>query len=95
MKTRDYFGWHVIVNDPMYDKLLEKNKDITKSDQKITDQEQFLILEMLSTSQENTDKEMHAMRNNTVELNRAMKDIEEMKKTIEILKDKIRANGSH
>ena len=51
---------------------------ITKSDQKITDQEQFLILEMLSTSQENTDKEMHAMRNNTVELNRAMKDIEEM-----------------
>ena len=35
------------------------------------------------------------MRNNTVELNRAMKDIEEMKKTIEILKDKIRANGSH
>ena len=68
---------------------------ITKSDQKITDQEQFLLLEMLSKSQENTDAEMHAMRNNTVELNRAMKDIEEMKKTIEILKDKIRANGSH
>ena len=68
---------------------------ITKSDQKIVDQEQFLLLEMLSTSQENTDAEMHAMRNNTVELNRAMKDIEEMKKTIEILKDKIRANGSH
>ena len=68
---------------------------ITKSDQKIVDQEQFLLLEMLSTSQEKTDAEMHAMRNNTVELNRAMKDIEEMKKTIEILKDKIRANGSH
>ena len=68
---------------------------ITKSDQKIVDQEQFLLLEMLSTSQENTDAEMHAMRNNTVELNRAMKDIEEMKRTIEILKDKIRANGSH
>ena len=35
------------------------------------------------------------MRNNNVNLNRAMKDIEEMKKTIEILKDKVRANGSH
>jgi len=68
---------------------------ISKSDQKIVDQEQFLILEMLSKSQENTDEEMHGMRNNTVELNRAMKDIEEMKQTIEILKDKIRKNGSH
>jgi hypothetical protein len=67
---------------------------ITKSDQKIVDQEQFLILEMLSTSQENTDKEMQSMRNNNVNLNRAMQDIEEMKQTIEILKDKVRANGN-
>ena len=68
---------------------------ITKSDQKIVDQEQFLLLEMLSTSQENTDAEMHAMRNNTVELNRAMKDIEKIKDQLETLKDKVRANGSH
>jgi hypothetical protein len=68
---------------------------ITKSDQKIVDQEQFLILEMLSNSQDNTDDEMQSMRNNNVNLKRAMKDIEEMKKTIEILKDKIRDNGSH
>ena len=67
---------------------------ITKSDQKIVDQEQYLLLEMLSTSQEETDAEMHNMRNKTVELNRAMKDIEEMKKVIELLKDKVRANGS-
>tara|TARA_X000001388_G_scaffold26170_1_gene18371 strand:+ start:180 stop:551 length:372 start_codon:yes stop_codon:yes gene_type:complete len=68
---------------------------ITKSDQKIVDQEQFLLLEILSTSQEKTDTEMHAMRNNTVELDRAMRDIQEMKATIEILKDKIRQNGGH
>ena len=67
---------------------------ISKSDQKITDQEQFLLLEMLSTSQENTDQEMQSMRNNNVNLNRAMEDIKEMKKTIEILKDKVRANGN-
>ena len=33
MKTRDYYGWQVIANDPMYDTLLAKNKDITKADQ--------------------------------------------------------------
>jgi|TARA_R100000781_G_scaffold9903_1_gene9639 hypothetical protein len=67
---------------------------ISKSDQKITDQEQFLLLEMLTTSQENTDEEMQSMRNNNVNLNRAMEDIKEMKETIEILKDKVRANGN-
>ena len=63
-------------------------------DQKITDQEQFLLLEMLSTAQETTDEEMQSMRNNNVNLKRAMEDIKEMKKTIEILKDKVRANGN-
>ena len=68
---------------------------ITKSDQKIVDQEQYLLLEILSTSQEKTDAEMESMRNNNVNLNRAMQDIKEMKKTIEMLKDKVRDNGSH
>ena len=68
---------------------------ITKSDQKIVDQEQFLLLEMLSTSQENTDEEMQSMRNNNVNLTRAMEDIKDMKKIIELLKDKVRQNGSH
>ena len=68
---------------------------ITKSDQKITDQEQYLLLEMLTTSQEKTDAEMESMRNNNVNLNRAMKDIEQMKETIEMLKDKVRKNGTH
>ncbi len=68
---------------------------ITKSDQKITDQEQYLLLEMLTTAQEKTDAEMESMRNNNVNLNRAMKDIEQMKDTIEMLKDKVRKNGTH
>jgi len=68
---------------------------ISKSDQKIVDQEQFLLLEILSTSQENTDSEMQSMRNNNVNLNRAMQDIKEMKETIEMLKDKVRKNGTH
>ena len=68
---------------------------ITKSDQKITDQEQYLLLEMLTTVQDYTDAEMERMRNNNVNLNRAMKDIEQMKDTIEMLKDKVRKNGTH
>ena len=49
---------------------------------------------MLTTQQEKTDAEMESMRNNNVNLNRAMKDIEQMKETIEMLKDKVRKNGS-
>tara|TARA_R110000824_G_scaffold379619_1_gene571668 strand:+ start:38 stop:397 length:360 start_codon:yes stop_codon:yes gene_type:complete len=68
---------------------------ISKSDQQITDQEQFLLLEMLTKAQENTDEEMQSMRNNNVNLNRAMQDIKEMKEIIETLKDKVRKNGTH
>ena len=68
---------------------------ITKSDQKIVDQEQFLLLEILSTAQDKTDTEMESMRNNNVNLNRAMEDIKTMRSEIEILKEKIRKNGSY
>ena len=68
---------------------------ISKSDQQITDQEQFLLLEMLTKAQENTDEEMQSMRNNNVNLNRAMQYIKEMKEIIETLKDKVRKNGTH
>jgi hypothetical protein len=50
---------------------------------------------MLTKAQENTDEEMQSMRNNNVNLNRAMQDIKEMKEIIETLKDKVRKNGTH
>ena len=67
---------------------------LKKSEQLPTDQEQFMLLEHISGQVENIEKEMEGMRNNTVNLNRAMKDIEKINETLEIIKDKVRANGS-
>ena len=68
---------------------------IKKSDQKITDQEQFLLLEHLAKQVENLQKEQELQRNNNVNLKRAMKDIENLLQQLELLKDKVRDNGKH
>nr|BAR34733.1 Fibrinogen-like coiled coil protein [uncultured Mediterranean phage uvMED] len=68
---------------------------LKKSEQKPTDQEQFLILEHLAEQVENIQKEMETMRNNNVNINYAMKDIEKIKNSLEDIKDKVRANGGH
>ena len=68
---------------------------LKKSEQVPTDQEQFMLLEHLATQIENLQEEMQGMRNNTVNLNRAMTDIEKILQNIEDMKDKIRNNGSH
>ena len=68
---------------------------LKKSEQVPTDQEQFMLLEHLAIQIENLQEEMQGMRNNTVNLNRAMTDIEKILQNIEDMKDKIRNNGSH
>jgi len=68
---------------------------ISKSDQKIVDQEQYLILEMITKSTEDIELKMTEMKNNTVNLERAVKDIEFLRDQVEQLKDKVRKNGSH
>ena len=68
---------------------------LKKSQQLPTDQEQFMLLEHLASQVENIQKEMETMRNNNVNINYAMKDIEKIKENLEQLKDKVRDNGSH
>ena len=68
---------------------------LKKSEQVPTDQEQFMLLEHLAGQIENLQEEMQGMRNNTVNLNRAMTDIEKILQDIEDMKDKIRNNGNH
>ena len=68
---------------------------LKKSEQLPTDQEQFMLLEHLASQVENIQKEMETMRNNNVNINYAMKDIEKIKEQLENIKDKVRANGSH
>ena len=68
---------------------------LKKSEQLPTDQEQFMLLEHIAGQVENIEKEMEGMRNNTVNLNRAMEDIKQIEQTLEILKDKVRDNCNH
>ena len=65
------------------------------SDQKPTDQEQFMLLEHIAGQVENIQKEMETMRNNNVNITYAMKDIEKIKQSLESIKDKVRKNGNH
>ena len=68
---------------------------LKKSQQLPTDQEQFMLLEHIASQVESIQEEMELMRNNNVNINYAMKDIEKIKENLEQLKDKVRANGSH
>jgi predicted nucleic acid-binding Zn-ribbon protein len=68
---------------------------LKKSEQLPTDQEQFMLLEHLASQLESVQKEMELMRNNNVNIKYAMSDIEKIKHQLEIIKDKVRANGGH
>ena len=67
---------------------------LKKSSQLPTDQEQYMLLEHLAKQVEGIQEELAENRNNNVNLNRAMKDIEKMQVVIEEMKDKIRNNGN-
>ena len=54
-----------------------------------------MLLEHIAGQVENVQKEMETMRNNNVNITYAMKDIEKIKKNLEAVKDKVRANGIH
>ena len=68
---------------------------LKKSEQLPTDQEQFMLLEHLASQVESIQKEMELMRNNNVNIKYAMSDIEKIKDQLEVIKDKVRANGGH
>jgi hypothetical protein len=53
-----------------------------------------MLLEHLAKQVEGIQEELAENRNNNVNLNRAMKDIEKMQVVIEEMKDKIRNNGN-
>ena len=68
---------------------------LKKSEQLPTDQEQFMLLEHIATQVESIQAEMELMRNNNVNIKYAMSDIEKIKEQLEVIKDKVRANGSN
>ena len=72
------------------------NSDLLKaSDQKTIDGEQYLILESAISDLEKLTNRVDEMMHNGVNISRMMKDIDRLRNDVEVLKDKVRANGKN
>jgi len=67
---------------------------LKKSEQKPTDQEQFMLLEDLYKTVEKIEKRIEDMMHNKVNIQFLTKQMEKALKDVEHLKDKARANGN-
>ena len=68
---------------------------LKKSEQKPTDQEQFMLIEDLYKTTEKLEKTQEQNMTNKVNIEFLNKQLEKALSDIENLKDKIRANGTH
>ena len=70
--------------------------DLLKAaDQKVIDQEQTMLVEWLAKNQEGIQTEMESMMSNRVNIDFLKEQVSKLQADVEILKDKIRENGSH
>ena len=67
---------------------------LKKSEQKPTDQEQFMLLEELYKTVEKIETRIEDMMHNKVNIEFVTKQLEKALEDIETLKDKVRANGN-
>jgi succinate dehydrogenase/fumarate reductase flavoprotein subunit len=68
---------------------------LKKSEQKPTDQEQFMLLEELYKTVEKIESRIEDMMHNKVNIEFVQKQLSKALEDIEDLKDKVRANGGH
>lgn len=59
------------------------------------DSEQFLLIEDIIVDVEKITARVDEMMNNKVNIERLIKDVDKIAEQLEILKDKVRANGSY
>ena len=59
------------------------------------DSEQFLLIEDLVKDVEKIQEQMESMMHNKVNIQRLQKDVDKIIDQLEIVKDKVRANGGH
>ena len=59
------------------------------------DSEQFLLIEDMIVDIEKLTTRVDDMMNNKVNIERLIKDVDKLSEQMEILKDKVRQNGSH
>ena len=74
---------------------LFENDLLKKSEQVPVDQEQHFLLEDLYKSVEQIETRIEDMMHNKVNIQFIQKQTEKLLTDVEILKDKVRANGSH
>ena len=74
---------------------LFENDLLKKSEQGPVDQEQLFLLEDLYSSVEKIEIRIEDMMHNKVNIEFVTKQLEKALEDIEILKDKVRANGGH
>ena len=58
------------------------------------DAEQYLLIENTLVQVEKLTKRLDAMMNNKVNIDRLIKDVDKLTEQLEVLKDKVRANGN-
>ena len=59
------------------------------------DNEQYMLLEFLSSQTESIQEEMESMMSNTVNINFLKDQVIKLQQDVEKLKDKVRQNGGH
>ena len=59
------------------------------------DSEQFLLIEDALKSIEDIQEELKESRHNATNISRLQKDVQRLMEQLEIIKDKVRANGNH
>jgi len=74
---------------------LFENDLLKRSEQVPTDQEQHFLIEDLYKSVEQIEKRIEDMMHNKVNIQFIQKQTEKLLEDVEILKDKVRANGTH
>ena len=91
-----WFGFGVIERLNIIETELQlMQQDLLEaSTQKPIDQEQFLIQESLAGDLEKTIVRVDEMMHNGVNIQRMMKDIDRLRDDVEMLKDKVRKNGT-
>ena len=57
------------------------------------DSEQYLLIENILVEVEKLTERVDGMMNNKVNIDRLIKDVDKLTSQLEILKDKVRANG--
>ena len=68
---------------------------LKKSEQTPVDQEQYMLLEFLSGQFEVMEKEVQSIESNNINIDFIQTQMSKLQKDVEMLKDKVRQNGTH